>query len=237
MKLTEVLHAEVPSILETKYKVRDCRDVPLSGDESLSETAAKLLATVLYANLRHSSPLTSEFQQRTAAKVVRAFASCMSRLIEDHDGSVTGFDGGRVMGVFLGDERSTNAAICALKMNYAVREIIKPNLVEYYESYKECGAGIEHCVGIDTSPVLAINPNVDDRNDLVIVGRATNIASRLSEVQDDPFSTYVSEDVFLTMSDSAKYGADSKRLMWEQSTFSFSGEDTIAYRSSWQWKP
>jgi class 3 adenylate cyclase len=237
MKLTEVLCAEVPDILETACKVRDCRDVPMSGDDSVSDGAAKLLATVLYADLTHSSSLASEFQQRTAAKVVRAFASCMSRLIEDHEGSVTGFDGGRVMGVFLGDDRSTNAAICALKMNYAVREILKPAIADYYKSYRAAEAGILHCVGIDTSPVLAINPGVAEKDDLVIVGRAANFAARLSEVRDDPFSTYVSEDVFLTMGDSAKNGAGSGKLMWERVIFSFAGEEMNAYRSSWQWKP
>ena len=48
---------------------------------------------------------------------------------------ITAYDGDRVMAVFIGDPQSAPAARCALKINYAVANIINPALkVQYPKS-------------------------------------------------------------------------------------------------------
>ena len=54
-------------------------------------------------------------------------------------------------------------------MNYVVSKIIQPNLQTDFQSFKEAGFTISHCVGIDTSPVLTVRAGQRGSNDLVFI--------------------------------------------------------------------
>jgi adenylate cyclase len=195
MSLEDELSKSVSRIIQQSWDVRDGRTVP-DTDVALEGGAVRLDATVLYADLAQSSRLATDFQQRTAAKVIRIFLYCMCRLIATHDGTITSFDGDRVMGIFLGELKNTNAATCALKMNYVVSHIIQPKVKDYFTSLREAGFNISHCVGIDTSVTMAVRAGQRGSNDLVWVGRAPNLAAKLSEIRESPYNSYISEDVF-----------------------------------------
>ena len=92
-----------------------------------------------------------------------------------------------------------------------------------------------HCVGVDTSEVLVVRAGQRGSNDLVWIGRAPNLAAKLSEIRENHHHSYISEEVFTRMNDSAKYGGDQNKMMWERRSVNFAGEDTIVYRSSWRW--
>lgn len=231
------LSNEVSTILSQSWSLRDGRTVPSTENVVLAGGAVKLDATVLYADLAQSSKLATDFQQRTAAKVIRSFLFCICRLITGHDGTITSFDGDRVMGIFLSDSKNTNAAKCALKINYVTLKIIQPKVQNYFTSLKETGFTISHCVGVDTSTVLAVRAGQRGSNDLVWVGRAPNLAAKLSDIRNSPYHTYITEDVFSRLHESAKYGGDNKKLMWEKRSFQYIGESTTVYRSSWSWQP
>jgi len=237
MSLTEELTNKISGILSQSWDARDGRVVPNTNDIALGGGAVKLDATVLYADLRQSSQLATDFQQRTAGKVIKAFLSCMCGLVTAHNGSVTSFDGDRVMGVFLGNLKNTNAAKCALEMKYIVSKILKPQISNYFTSFRETPFDISHCVGIDTSSILAVRAGQRGSNDLVWVGRAPNLAAKLSEIREPYYSSYISEDVFSVLHESAKYGGDPRKLMWEQRIYTFLDEDITIYRSSWLWPP
>jgi adenylate cyclase len=236
MGLKDELSQSVSKIIQQSWDVRDGRIVP-DTDVALEGGAVRLDATVLYADLAQSSKLATDFQQRTAAKVIRIFLDCMCRLIRHYNATITSFDGDRVMGIFLGDLKNTNAAECALKMNYVVTKIITPRVNQYFTSLRESSFRISHCVGVDTSPIMAVRAGIRGSNDLVWVGRAPNFAAKLSEIRESTFNSYISTDVFSRMNDSAKYGGADNRLMWEQRSFEYIGERTTIYRSSWTWEP
>lgn len=237
MTLTDDLSNEVSNILSQGWNLRDGRIVPSTDNVALSGGAVKLDATILYADLAQSSKLATEFQQRTAAKVIRSFLYCICKLITAHDGTITSFDGDRVMGIFLSDSKNSNATTCALKANYVTLKIIQPKVNNYFTSLKETGFTISHCVGVDTSTVLAVRAGQRGSNDLVWVGRAPNLAAKLSDIRDSPYHSYITEDVFSRLNDSAKYGGANEKLMWEKRSFQYIGESTTVYRSSWWWKP
>jgi class 3 adenylate cyclase len=187
--------------------------------------------------MSESSLLATDFQRGTAAKAVRSFIYCMCRLIREHDGSITAFDGDRVMGIFVGKRKNSRAVTSALKMNYVMSQIVAPKLISHFQSLKESEFEISHCVGIDTSNVLAVRAGQRGANDLVWIGRAPNLAAKLSEIREESYRTYISDDVFKLMDDPAKYGGDPPKLMWEPRTFEFLGESISVHRSSWRWKP
>lgn len=237
MTLKDDLSNKVSNILSQQWNLREGRIVPSTDDVALAGGAVKLDATVLYADLVQSSKLATDFQKRTAAKIIRSFLYCTSRIITEHDGKITSFDGDRVMGIFLGGFKNTNAATCALKMNYVTLKIIQPKVTNHFTSLRETGFKISHCVGVDTSAVLAVRAGQRGSNDLVWIGRAPNLAAKLSDIRGSPYHSYITDDVFSRLNDSAKYGGDNKKLMWEKRSFQYIGESTTVYRSSWWWKP
>jgi adenylate cyclase len=184
-----------------------------------------------------SSKLATDFQQKTAGKIIRIFLKCMCRLLTEHNATITSFDGDRVMGIFLGETKNTNAAKCALKMNYATSEIIEPKIRDYFKSVNDAGFAISHCVGVDTSAVMAIRAGQRGSNDLVWVGRAPNLAAKLSEIREADYHSWIPEDVFRALNDSAKFGGPQNKLMWEKRVFPYIGEQITVYGSTWWWKP
>lgn len=238
MGLKDDISNQVSQIIQQSWDLRDGRTVPTNDDVALSGGAVRLQeAAVLYADLAQSSKLATDFQQKTAGKVLRIFLSCMCRLITENGGTITSFDGDRVMGIFLGDAKNSNAAICALKMNYVVSKIIQPTVNNYFTSLRETGFGISHCVGIDTSAVLAVRAGQRGSNDLVWVGRAPNLAAKLCEIREDNYRSYITADVFSRLSESAKYGGQEKKIMWDERTYKFLGENNTIYSSGWTWEP
>ncbi len=236
-RASDDLAKEVSNILSQSWDMKDGRMVPSTEDVALKGGAVKLDATVLYADLVQSSKLATEFQQKTAAKVIRSFLYCMCKIITAHGGTITSFDGDRVMGIFVGGLKNTNSAKSALKMNYVTEKIIKPKVENYFTSLRKEGFKISHCVGIDTSSILAVRAGQRGSNDLVWVGRAPNLAAKLSEVRDRSYNTYITEDVFSMLKNSAKYGGEEHKLMWDKTSFQYLGESITVYRSSWWWKP
>jgi class 3 adenylate cyclase len=237
MGIKDDLSNEVLRIIQQSWDVRDGRTVPSNDDVALEGGGVRLDATVLYADLAQSSKLATDFQQRTAGKVIRIFLKCMCRLITEHNGAITSFDGDRVMGIFLGETKSTDAAKCALKMNYATSKIIEPIVKDYFTSVKDAGFSISHCVGVDTSAVMAVRAGQRGSNDLVWVGRAPNLAAKLSEIRENYYHSWITEDVFRGLDDSAKFGGPENKLMWEKRSFQYIGEPTAVYGSTWWWEP
>lgn len=60
------------------------------------------------------------------------------------------------MGIFIGDNQSSSAARCALKLNYAVRNIVSSALKAQYST----GFSVRQVVGIDVSDIRAARTGV-----------------------------------------------------------------------------
>jgi adenylate cyclase len=207
MTLLEDMDSGVDSILETSLDIRNGRVVPHSENIVLASGGSRFDGTVLYADLAQSSQLATEFQQRTAAKVIKSFLMCCTKIITAHDGTVTSFDGDRVMGIFIGDSKNTNAATAALKINYVVQKIIEPKVKAYFSSMRETSYEVSHAVGIDTGSILAVRAGQRGSNDLIWVGRSPNFAANLSEIRESNYRSFISDNVFKTLHESAKKGS------------------------------
>lgn len=237
MSLADDLEKTITEVLYTKWNIRDARKVPDTEDVALAGGGVKLDAVFLYADLAQSSELASDFDRRVASKVIKCFLACSTRIITSCDGSVVSFDGDRVMGIFVGDSKNSNSGKCALQINYAVTKLIKPKLTEYFQSVKESGFDITHAVGVDNGEILAIRAGQRGSNDLVWIGRAPNLAAKLSDVRETPYHSFITDDVFQSLNDESKYGGKDKELMWQKRTYAWLDEQIAIHRSNWHWKP
>lgn len=236
MALLEDLESGVDSILKTSWSIRDGRVVPSSEDVKLAGGGVRFDGTVLYADLAQSSQLASDFQQRTAAKIIKAFLLCCTKIITAHDGKITSFDGDRVMGIFIGDYKNTNAAKTALKIKYAVEKVIKPKVKAHFTSMNESPYEINHAVGVDTSSIFTVRAGQRGSNDLIWVGRSPNFAAKLSSIREPKYNSYITEDVFNVLNEEAKKG-DQNQDMWEICNYIWLDKNWTIYKSSWLWKP
>lgn len=237
MSLTDQLSQDVDGILRQEWDIRDGQVVPKTEDVLLAGGAVKLAVTMLYADLADSTDLAMNYDKRVAAKVFKSFLGCSSKIIRAEGGEIRSFDGDRVMGVFIGTTKNTSAARCALKINYAFLKIIKPKLEAKYPNLATGSYKLAHCVGIDTSEVLVIRGGVRNNNDLVWIGRAPNVAAKLSALRESPNHSFVTKEVYNNMHESVKKGGDPKRDMWEARTWTGVTGVPSVYRSGWTWKP
>ncbi|EMS79882.1 adenylate/guanylate cyclase domain-containing protein [Desulfotignum phosphitoxidans] len=237
MALINDLTNDVQGIISKTWSTRKGQKVPSSDSVALAGGAVELDATFLYADLANSSKMAKELDRRIAAKILKSFLATTARLVRHHGGSIVSFDGDRILGVFTGSYKNTTAAKCALQIKYTVQEIIKPKFENQYDSVKKASFSISHGIGVDSGTVLAVRAGARGNNDLIWIGRAPNLAAKLSDFRKPPHHTYITATVYNKLDDPAKYGGKDKQNIWEPRTWTFLGDSISLYRSSWQWKP
>jgi class 3 adenylate cyclase len=231
MGLDSDLRSEVGTIFRSRWEERDGEKVPEPEDLKLGNDGVNLKGTVLYADLADSTDLVLKKCKHFAAEVYKAYLTCASRIIRANNGVITAFDGDRVMAVYIGGNKNTDAAKTALQINYAVREIINVKMKEFYtrETYE-----VRQSVGIDTSDLFVARTGIRKYNDLVWVGRAANFAAKLCGLREGGYASYITEDVYTFIGDSSKYSSNTpRRCMWEKVYWPERGINV--YRSSWTW--
>ena len=124
MTFGDDLNSQVRQILRERWNTKSGRIVPEPEDLKLGNDAVNINGTVLYADLDESTDLVNEYKPSFAAEVYKSFLACAARIVQSEGASVTGYDGDRIMGVFIGKSKNTAAARTALKINYAVLKII-----------------------------------------------------------------------------------------------------------------
>jgi class 3 adenylate cyclase len=229
MGLKAELESEVSTIFRSPWTERDGEVVPDDQSIKLGNDAVKLMATVLYADLADSTTMVDKKTRQYSAEVYKTFLHCAGRIIKSHEGTITAYDGDRIMAVYIGDSKNTNAVKSAMKIRYAVGEIINPAKHKQYPSV--VADLVRHVVGIDTSDLFIAKTGVRGANDLVWVGRAANYAAKLSAL---PSSyTYITSEVFDNIADEVK--TSKEKSMWDEVTWN-TFDSRMIYRSSWQWR-
>ena len=228
MSLGEDLKSEIKTILNQEWSEREGQKVPESEDLRLDNDAVKLEGTVLYADLDASTNLVDEYKPFFAAEIYKSYLHCTAKIIRSEGGVITSYDGDRIMAVYIGDYKNTSAARTALKINYAVNNIINPAIENQYKN----NYSVKQVVGIDTSPLFVARTGIRGSNDLVWVGRSANYAAKLTTLPSD-YASRITEGVYNKIHKSAKYSNDGES-MWEKVTWTNMGDMTV-YRSTWWW--
>lgn len=228
MGLSADLEAQVKKIFKDKWTTRDGQKVPEAEDLKLANDAVRLDATVLYADLSGSTQLVDDFTDWFAAEVYKSYLHCSAKIIRSAGGSITSYDGDRIMGVFIGDAKNSSAARAGLKINYMVKHIINPTIKA---KYPKTPYEARQTVGIDTSKVFVARTGIRGSNDLVWVGRPANYAAKLTSLSPS-YPTRITEAVYNMLNDKSKYSKGTD--MWTKVTWKAMNDITI-YRSTYGW--
>ena len=161
-----------------------------------------------------------------AAKIYQSFHEINVRVIAANDGRIRAFDGDRIMGVFAGDMKNSNATKASMQIQWGIRNILNPTL----ETSIRCGLGIDYGVTLVTKVGKGGNP---DNSDLVWIGKASNYASHLCNEADN--SIIVSRATFGKLADDRK--VSNKTEMWQPKILILkNGTQVNCNESSWEWK-
>ena len=147
MKSSDEILSEVRSILSTKWQTREGKKVPETENVKLGNDAVTLDGTVLYADLTDSTGLVKGYKDRFAAEIYKSYLSAACHIIRNQSGTISAFDGDRVMAVFIGNFRNSNAAKAALQISFITRQIN----AEIKKAYRNTSFTLEQAIGIDSS--------------------------------------------------------------------------------------
>jgi class 3 adenylate cyclase len=206
------LRTAVTDIFRYQWSATDGRVIPVPGDLGLGNVARSFdAATVLYADLDGSTSLVDSNTWQFSAEVYKAYLRCAARIISDEGGAITAYDGDRVMAIFLGQTKNTQAVRAAMKIAYAVEQIINPALKAQYTNTNYT---VAHSIGIDVSPIHAASIGVRGDNDLVWIGRAANHAAKLAGKHGYPI--WITKEVHDVINDDVKKDSSTGANCWSR---------------------
>ena len=231
MALADDLRDEVRQIFAEQWTMSKGIVVPNPENLTLTNNARHFArATILYADLSGSTTLVDGYPWTMAGEIYKTYLACAARIIRSMSGEIVAYDGDRIMAVFIGDTQTSNAAKCALQINWAVKNIVNPTLKQQYPQRDYV---VKQVVGIDTSEIRAARIGIRGGNDLVWIGRAANYAAKLTECRND-YPTWITADGYNQLADYAKFGGNPKQNMWGQFKWT-AMNDIPVYGSTWWW--
>lgn len=228
MTLKDDLATEVTTIFRGAWTTRDGIVVPSDTSIKLGNDSVDIEATVLYADMSESTKLVDTRSAQFAAEVYKVFLHTAAKIIKSWGGTITAYDGDRIMAVYIGDHKNTSAVKTGLQLNHARTQIIQPALKSVY---RDSDFVLRHTVGIDTSKLKVAKTGVRGSNDLVWVGRAANWAAKLCTLSND-YPTWITKAVFDSMNKEVKIW-DGKEI-WDARVWTAMNNAPI-YRSNWRW--
>ena len=217
------LTTQTDDLLSTDWQTRDGNVVPESETVALKDGAVRIEAAFLYADLVGSSLLAKNCPWETTAKIIRAYLGCSTRLIKAWRGEVRSFDGDRVMGIFKGESKESDAVQCAREIFWVVEKLINPKANSKFKSVRDAGINIRNCIGVDTGSAVAVRAGIRGSEDLIWIGRPPNWAAKLSDLREYPYSVLISSLVYSRLSDSQKIVGGEN--IWQKCTREHVGEN------------
>lgn len=234
MAFADDVKAGIDGVLSPGWAERNGSVVPTTDDIVLRNGAVNIDATYLYADLADSSSLGQKLKNQVAAKIMRSYLNAAVRILSYYNGEIRSFDGDRVLAIFIGDSKNTSAVRAALALNWAVKEVLEPKLLEVWPTLKQFWSP-DHGVGVDTGEAMLVRGGVRNNNDLISIGSAPNVAAKLSTIRAKP-SIYITKAVYDNMSNRNK--TSNGEPMWAaHGTLDVGGHFHTVYSSTWRWCP
>ena len=232
MKSSTEIIDRVCTFLKNQWQTHKCEVVPDASQISLDTDAGEFEGAVLYADMADSSELVRKYAKQFSARIYKAFLQSVCETIQNNGGSITSFDGDRVMAVFIGNRKCSDSAKTALQIKYIINQLNE-------RIVKECPNSpflINYAVGVDVSDLFVVKTGIWGHNYLAWIGNAANMAAKLSEIRGRPAKTFISKRLFERLNDNSKYNISKeggKECMWTRSDIEVLGQQV--YESNWFW--
>jgi class 3 adenylate cyclase len=229
MALSDEINTYIKNTFSDAWETTNGLVVPTPADISSGNIGKVIDAVVLYADINGSTAMVKKYPPTFSANIYKTYLYSAGRILRKQGGTITAYDGDRIMAVFVGKTKRTDAVRSALEINYVVRCINNNTHV------KENNFKLKHVIGIDQSELLVSKIGIRGDNDLVWVGRAANYAAKLTD-ESEKTSIRITDDVYSRMMDSVKYKSDMDNSvnMWNLEPEKF--KELKIWGSNYGWK-
>jgi adenylate cyclase len=227
MALLDDLKSKIDAYVKEPYVIDETIVVPDTDTPNLTfgNKGLTCVFAFLFVDIRKSSQLHETYGYTKAAKVYQSFHDINVRVIEENSGSIRAFDGDRIMGVFVGEMKNSNAVKAAMQIQWAIRNILNPKL----GTQITCGGGIDYGKILVTKIGKGRDKN---NNDLVWIGKADNYASHLANEANN--TIIISTNSYKVLSQDRKTSND--KDMWQSKVLKLkNGTEVNCYESGWGW--
>lgn len=206
-QLIKRIEEDTLRIIRTQINTSKAFKVPEITDVSHAE-AKTITTSVLHIDMRGSTNIIRQFNAVDALKIYKIFHATMVSVALFKGGKVRTFAGDRI-GVLFDPSRSVDDAVeTALLMQGVIEQILNPIFQE------RAGYSIQYGIGVDYGIMLVgrIGQYGNSNNDLVWVGEAMNVASKLAD--DMGAGVFISDTVHSNMSSKIM---EDMNMLWKQS--------------------
>jgi class 3 adenylate cyclase len=151
-------------------------------------------AAVMFCDLRNFTSISEECPPDLVVEVLNSFYSCMTEVINRHNGSVNQFIGDEVYATFGAPvaytNNESNAVFCALEMLEG-REVLNAQFCD------RLGRSLDIGIGIHAGKVVAGNMGSEERINYAVVGDTVNTCKRIESLTHDlPNGILISDVVY-----------------------------------------
>jgi PAS domain S-box-containing protein len=183
-----------------KYLSRQVYDSIFEGRTDVRVQSYRRELTVFFSDILGFTELSDRMEAEPLSDLLNNYLSEMSKIAEEHGGTIDKFIGDGVM-IFFGDPESRGVqddALACSRMAIAMRERVR----ELRRDWRRQAPTVELHVrmGINTGYCTVGNFGSEDRPDYTIVGKEVNAASRL-ESSAQPDQIHISHSVYELIKD------------------------------------
>ena len=207
MALEDDLNSEVRKIFQEPWTVTPASRAPTPDRWGLGNEGRTIEAAVLYADLDESTKLVDSQEATFAGQMYKSYLVAAARVIGSEQGTITAYDGDRIMAVYTGRKIAERAVKMALKICYVVQNVINPAIRDLKPGSRYL---LNQSVGVDCGELLVVRTGIHSANDLVWIGRAANYAAKLSS-RPAPL-TYITDEVFQLLPRELKVGSSGQQI-------------------------
>ena len=159
-----------------RYLTDDIAETLLDSPEGLNLGGERREITILMADIRGFTNLSSHLEPEKVVTLVNNFLSEMTGVIISHGGTIDEFIGDAILALFGApramEDHAEKAVACALKMQTAMQAV---NELNRQSGLPELATGI----GINTGEVIVGNIGSEQRAKYGVVGHNVNFVSRI----------------------------------------------------------
>lgn len=227
---------EAKGTIDAYINIRVSDEVPETTQIALEKNeAVQVEAAYLYADMVDSSSLAQTAYKPVSAKIIRSYVNGASQILRHYGGSIASFDGDRVMAIFVGTNKETTAVRAALAINWLVAEELGPKIREKWDDIAKYWT-LRHSIGIDVGEALITRGGVRGDNDLISIGKAPNVAAKLSDIRNDK-QIHITHEVFGPMSQGLATTETGVRLWTAEPGVRVGGRNIPVLGSGAYWEP
>jgi len=230
------LTAQARATIGGRIMVREGTTVPTTKQVLLEKNeGVEIDATYLYADMVGSSDLAQTAYKPVTAKIIRSYINGASKILERYGGEIRSFDGDRVMAIFVGPDKETFAVRAGLAINWLVQQVLRPMVKDAWTDIAASWQ-MDHSVGIDTGRALITRGGVRGDNDLISIGRAPNVAAKLSDIRSPLYKVHITHEVYEPMSNAVAFHEG--RQMWSREPIlKVGGRAVQVLGTTYWWEP